>query len=81
MYLNKPVVSSDCTSLKRIINETHTGFIYQNDSAVDLALLLEKLYNDRNLLKELVGNGRKAVLEKYNWNIDRKRLIELYRHF
>jgi glycosyltransferase involved in cell wall biosynthesis len=79
MYLNKPIISTDCTSLKRIINETGTGFIYKNDSPGELFLLLEKLITDRNLLKETKGNGRKAVLEKYNWNIDKKRLIDAYR--
>jgi glycosyltransferase involved in cell wall biosynthesis len=79
MYLNKPIISSDCTSLKRIIDQTHTGFIYKNDSADDLTLLLEKLSVDRNILDELDGNGRTAVIEKYNWNIDKKRLLEAYR--
>lgn len=79
MYLNKPIISSDCISLKRIITETHTGFIYKNDSAEDLFSLLEKLFYDRKMLEEINGNGRKAVLEKYNWNVDKKRLIEAYR--
>jgi glycosyltransferase involved in cell wall biosynthesis len=78
MYLNKPVISSDCTSLKRIISETNTGFIYKNDSPEELFLLLEKLCTDRRLLEETDGNGRKAVLEKYNWNFDKKRLIKAY---
>jgi glycosyltransferase involved in cell wall biosynthesis len=79
MYLNKPIISSDCTSLKRIINETHTGFIYKNDSSEELFHLLERLSGDRKLLNEIDGNGRKAVVEKYNWNIDKLRLIEAYR--
>jgi glycosyltransferase involved in cell wall biosynthesis len=79
MYLNKPIISSDCISLKRIINQTHTGFIYKNDSAEDLFLLLEKLSCNRMLLEEINGNGRKAVLESYNWNIDKERLITTYR--
>ncbi len=78
MYLNKPIISSDCTSLKRIINQTHTGFIYQNDSAEDLAALLERLSTDRKILESIDGNGRKAVLEKYNWNIDKQRLLTAY---
>ena len=78
MYLNKPVISSDCTSLKRIINETNTGFIYKNDSPEELFDLLEKLNRNRKLLEDLNGNGRKAVMEKYNWNIDKKRLIQAY---
>lgn len=79
MYLNKPIISSDCTSLKRIITETKTGFIYKHDSAGDLASLIEKLTRDNSLLTEIQDNGRKAVLEKYNWNIDSQRLIEAYR--
>ncbi len=79
MYLNKPIISSDCISLKRIINQTHTGFIYKNDSSDDLSNLLEKLSADRKILDELDGNGRKAVIEKYNWNIDKKRLLNAYR--
>jgi glycosyltransferase involved in cell wall biosynthesis len=78
MYLNKPIISSDCISLKRIINETDTGFIYKNDSAKDLALMIEKLCNDKSLLSQIEGNGRKAVMEKYNWDIDKKRLIRAY---
>lgn len=80
MYLNKPIVSSDCTSLKRIINETHTGFIYKNDSAEDLASLIEKLHKDRSLLDAIGDNGRKAVMAKYNWNVDKEGLINAYSH-
>jgi len=79
MYLDKPIISSDCTSLKRIINETKTGFIYSNDSAEDLASLIEKLKNNKSLITEMKGNGAKAVKEKYNWNIDRQRLVDVYR--
>jgi glycosyltransferase involved in cell wall biosynthesis len=78
MYLNKPVISSDCTSLKRIISETKTGYIYKNDSPEELFLLLRKLCADRKILEDVNGNGRKAVLEKYNWNYDKKRLINAY---
>jgi len=80
MYIDKPIIASDCTSLKRIINATNTGFIYRNDSPDELFLLLKKIYSNRKLLEDLSGNGRKAVLEKYNWNIDKQRLIEAYHH-
>jgi glycosyltransferase involved in cell wall biosynthesis len=79
MYLDKPIISSDCTSLMRIINETKTGFIYRHDSAEDLASLIEKLKNNKSLLNEMMGNGERAVKEKYNWNIDRQRLVDVYR--
>jgi glycosyltransferase involved in cell wall biosynthesis len=78
MYLNKPIISSDCTSLERIIKETKTGFIYGNNSPEELALLIGKLHKNRNLLDDVEGNGRRAVIEKYNWDIDKLRLIQAY---
>ncbi|MDQ1297241.1 MAG: hypothetical protein QG611_1222, partial [Bacteroidota bacterium] len=78
MYLNKPIISSDCTSLKRIIGETKTGFIYKNDSAEELASLLEKLFMNRSMLDEISENGRKAVLAKYNWSTDKEKLKKAY---
>lgn len=79
MYLNKPIISSDCLSLERIINQTNTGFIYKNDSPEDLSMLLQKLSGDRKALEEINDNGRKAVLEKYNWSVDKNRLLNAYR--
>ncbi|MBG0858089.1 MAG: glycosyltransferase family 4 protein [Bacteroidales bacterium] len=81
MYLKVPVISSDCTSLKRIIGETDAGFVYRNDSPYDLAALLEKLYTDRRLLAEKGLKGRMAVFGKYSWDYDKARLIEAYSRF
>jgi len=78
MYLNIPVIASDCLPLRRIITETDTGFIYKNRSSADLASILEKLYTDRSLLANKAVNGRKAVLAKYNWNFDKERLVKGY---
>jgi len=78
MYLNKPVISSNCTSLERIITETDTGFIYRHDSPDELAALLERIVVSGELLEEKGKNGRKAVLEKYNWKYDSERLLKAY---
>lgn len=79
MYLEKPVISSDCLSLKRMITETDSGFIYRNDSPTELAKLLEYLDLNRSLLQQKGRNGKKAVEEKYSWKYDRERLINAYK--
>jgi glycosyltransferase involved in cell wall biosynthesis len=76
---SKPVISSDCLSLKRILTETDAGYIYRNDSPEELAELLEKLSADREMLQEKGRNGRKAVISGLNWSSDRERLISSYR--
>jgi glycosyltransferase involved in cell wall biosynthesis len=78
MFMNKPIISSDCISLKRILTETDAGFIYRNDSPSELTSLLEMLLSNRKLLEEKGMNGRKAILEKLNWNIDKQRLVLAY---
>ncbi|MCU0461918.1 MAG: glycosyltransferase family 4 protein [Bacteroidales bacterium] len=78
MFLKKPVIASDCISLKRILAETDAGFTYRNDSPGELAALLEKLMDNRSLLEQKGENGRRAVLSKYNWDIDKSRLTAAY---
>ncbi len=78
MYLEKAVIASDCLSLKRIISETDCGFNYQSDSPEELALLIENLQNNKHILEEKGKNGKAAVISKYNWNNDKKRLAEAY---
>jgi|WetSurMetagenome_2_1015567.scaffolds.fasta_scaffold00247_22 glycosyltransferase involved in cell wall biosynthesis len=79
MFLGKSIISSDCLSLKRIISETDSGFIYRNDSPEDLAELLVKLYNARDILREKGANGKNAVIAGLNWNSDKSRLVDAYR--
>jgi glycosyltransferase involved in cell wall biosynthesis len=78
MYLKKPVISSDCDSLKRIITSANSGLIYKNDSPSELSSLLEKVKGNKQLLAEMGENGRKAVILKYNWNSDKTRLTDAY---
>ncbi|HOF22029.1 MAG TPA: glycosyltransferase family 4 protein [Bacteroidales bacterium] len=80
MFSATPVISSDCISLKRIILETGAGFIYRNDSPSELASLLEQLSHNRDMTGERGKKGREAVLARYNWNHDRKQLIDAYKN-
>jgi glycosyltransferase involved in cell wall biosynthesis len=78
MYQKKTIISSDCPPLKRIINETGSGFTYQSDSPEELADLIERIFTDETLLESAGRNGNKAVIEKYNWKVDKQRLLESY---
>ena len=37
------------------------------------------LLNHPNEAKKMGENGRKMVIEKYNWDIEKKKLIDLYK--
>lgn len=79
LYAEIPILTSNCNPLERIVNETHSGISYHYDNPEELAAIIEDLYNNPEKLNDYIHDGRKAVIEKYNWAVDGAKLIELYR--
>ncbi|MCL3780220.1 glycosyltransferase [Prolixibacteraceae bacterium JC049] len=77
MYAAKPILTSDCQSLKRIVLTEKVGFCYVAEEAEDFARQL-KLLITANSENELGLNGREAVVHQYNWERQRRELNELY---
>ncbi|HSO78426.1 MAG TPA: glycosyltransferase family 4 protein [Bacteroidales bacterium] len=73
-----PVLASNCISIKRVIDETNSGVTYVDDSPENLALKLRELYLDRENLRHMGENGRKAVMKYYNWENTAVSLIQMY---
>jgi len=78
MYLEKPVLTSDCAPLKRIVEEARSGFAYPYDSPEALAEKALLLLSDKARAAEFGKNGKEAVETKYNWDRDSARLVEMY---
>lgn len=78
MYSSKPVIASNCDPIERIINETTSGLIYRFDDPKGFADQIEKLVSDNPLFKRISSSGKQFVIDKYNWEIDSKRLNSIY---
>lgn len=76
MYLDLPIVSSDCRPLKRIVEETGTGVIFKNNDPAECSEAILKLMNQRH--EEKTNTGKKWVMEKYNWDIESMKLLNIY---
>ena len=77
MYAKKPVIASNCNPIKRIINKSKCGLVYENENRLTECLL--KFHNHPEIRKGMGGNGKKVIMEKYNWKETEKKLLELYR--
>lgn len=77
MYFGKPVLVSNVRSLKRIIEETKCGMVFEAGNPNDLAEKVIRI-KEQGILQQLGINGRMAVEKKYNWRNTSKRLIALY---
>ena len=79
MLLQKPVITSDCKPLKRIVEAVDSGLVFESGNAKDLAEKILVLLKDPNLCELKGQNGLRAVKEKYNWEVTSKNLINLYK--
>jgi glycosyltransferase involved in cell wall biosynthesis len=78
MYMRKPVIVSDCPPLKRIIEETRAGLIFNANDPQSFCEAVCRLAADDNLRREMGEAGYTAILEKYNWREDAKVLLRCY---
>jgi len=79
MYAGKPMLVSDCAPLKRIVEETNSGLVYEFDQPRDFADKLVKLVNNNDFhAKDFVQSNRNQVVDLYNWHIDSSKLNALY---
>lgn len=75
MYFKTPVIVSDRPPLKRIVEETGAGKVFEAGNAQDFAQAVLEIHNHPGDFGE---KGNKAIMEKYNWNVDGGHLVELY---
>lgn len=79
MLLGKPVLSTNCDPLERIIKETKSGLIFKSNDEKHLAEQIKYAYNNPEATKQMGENGIKAVKDIYNWENTAQNLINLYK--
>jgi glycosyltransferase involved in cell wall biosynthesis len=78
MLEKKPIVSTNCRSLEKIITEKECGLIYPSADSQELAKNIYVLYQNPGLCEKMGNNGLRAVMEQYNWSGSVKNLIKFY---
>lgn len=66
--LGKPIIASDCTAQKNLVESEKWGLIHKANDSSDFAEQVRILYKDANLRKQLGSNGAKSIKEKYNYS-------------
>ena len=72
------VIASDFPMWREIIETHNCGVLVDPTDPNDIARAYEKLNKDPHLAAEMGANGVKAVKDYFNWNIESKKLFELY---
>ncbi len=74
-----PVIASDFPELSRVIEATGCGITVDPESPEAISSAVETLAAHRERRLAMAAAGRAAALEGYNWEPQKRKLIELYR--
>ena len=73
------VIASDIPLWKEIIEESKCGVCVNPLNPKDIANAVNEMIQNPEALREMGANGRKAIVQKYNWSNEDKKLLMLYR--
>ena len=73
-----PIVASDMDYAK-IVNEKYEyGILVNPDDFEQIHNAIETLFSDKELSDRMGNNGRKAIEEEYNWDMEKPKLLAIY---
>ena len=78
MSFAKPVLVSNATAQKNLIEKVKSGLVHEERNAVDFTQKVLDLYTNQSLSKELGVNGKQFIENEFCWEKTSKKLIELY---
>ena len=73
-----PVIASDIGGLSEVVVDGETGYLIPPRNEEAIAEKIIKLIEEPELRQNLGANGRKFVLDNYDWNLCAKKMEEVY---
>jgi glycosyltransferase involved in cell wall biosynthesis len=73
-----PVVCTDFVLWKEIIDKYKCGICVNPYDVNEISNAINYLLDNPEIAKEMGQNGRRAVLEEFNWGVEEEKLLELY---
>lgn len=78
MAAGLPVVASNFPLWKTIVEDNNCGICVNPLEPKEISAAVNKILSNDELAQEMSVNGRKLVLEKYNWAKEEEKLKEFY---
>ncbi len=80
MMAGLPIIASNFPLWRKIIEENNCGICVNPLKLKEIAKTIEYLIEHPEETKKMKKNGRKAILKKYNWENESKKLIKIYKN-
>ena len=79
MAAGVPIIASDFPRFREIVESAGCGLLVQPDDPVKIADAIEFILTHPEEAEEMGKQGREAVVRKYNWASEERKLLQLYR--
>lgn len=78
MALGLPVITSNFQLYKDVIENYNCGICVNPLEPKEIATAIEYIITHPKEAEQMGQNGRKAVMEKFNWSVEERKLFEVY---
>jgi glycosyltransferase involved in cell wall biosynthesis len=78
MSAGLPVIASNFPLWEAIIDKESCGICVDPLNPKEIAAAINYLYDNPDIARQMGRNGQKAVIEKYNWQQEEQKLMQLY---
>jgi len=79
MSVGLPVVSSNFSLWKEIIEKNYCGICVDPTNPEEISKAITYIFDNPEEAKIMGENGKKNINKIYNWKVEEKKLVELYR--
>jgi glycosyltransferase involved in cell wall biosynthesis len=79
MMAGLPIICTDFILWKEIVEINSCGICVNPNNVNEIVDAIKYLSDNPDIAKQMGENGRKIIEEKYNWKVEEKKLISLYR--
>lgn len=78
MSMEVPVITSDISGIKELINHRKNGILVEEKNVKDLTLAIKELLSNSDLRESLAKEGRKTIIDNFNVKIEAKKLEKIF---
>lgn len=78
MLAGIPVIASDFPLWREIVMGNNCGICIDPQDPSQISQAVDRILADDEMARKMGENGRKAVLDKYSWKNEEKKLLEVY---
>ncbi len=78
MALGLPVIASDFPLYRQIVEKEMCGICVNPESPLEIVQAVQYLLDNRDKAKSMGKHGQLAAVEKYNWELEQRKLLDFY---